>query len=110
MKCPTIQNITFSTQSKKSLKEIKQMKKLSNLLSKFLVSGTLSTIFLGANSASATYSVHSTDFEALTRAMIAVPIITRSRIESIAGETQMMVMNQKEKQFWKAVYLGCKVN
>jgi len=65
MKCPTIQHMTFSYQSKKSLGEIKRIKHLSNLLSNFLVSGTLSTIFLGANPAKATYSVYSTDFEAL---------------------------------------------
>jgi hypothetical protein len=110
MKCPTIKHLIFSPQSQKAFEEIKRIKHLSNLLSNFLVSGTLSTIFLGANSTTATYSVYSTDFEVLTRAMMAVPIITRNRIETIAGDTQMTVRNQKEKQFWKAVYLGCKVN
>lgn len=42
--------------------------------------------------------------------MVAVPLITRNRIETIAAETQMTVRNPKEKQFWKAIYLGCKVN
>jgi len=110
MKCPTIQHITFSKQSKESLNEIKRLKNLSNLLSTFLVSGTLSTIFLGANSATATYSIYSTDFVTLTRAMRAVPVLTRSLIEKTAGRTHMSVTNPKEKQFWKAVYLGCKVN
>jgi len=110
MKCPTIHQLTFSQRSKESLDEIKRIKSLSNLLSTFLVSGTLSTIFLGANSATATYSVYSTDFETLTKAMKAVPVLTRSLIEKIAGRTQMYSTNPKEKQFWKAVYLGCKVN
>ena len=110
MKCPTIHHITFSPQSQKALDEIKRIKHLSNLLSNFLVSGTLSTIFLGAHPVAATYSVYSTDFEALTRAMTAVPVLTRSLIEKIAGRTHMHLKNHKEKQFWKAVYLGCKVN
>ena len=110
MKCPTIQHITFSKQSKESLDEIKRIKSLSNLLSTFLVSGTFSNIFLGANSATATYSIYSTDFEALTRAMRAVPVLTRSLIEKIAGRTHMTLTNPKEKKFWKAVYLGCEVN
>lgn len=110
MECPTIQHLTFSKRSKEALDEIKRIKSLSNLLSTFLVSGTLSTIFLGANSASSTYSVYSTDFETLTKAMNSVPVFTRSLIEKIAGRTQMYITNPKEKQFWKAVYLGCKVN
>ena len=101
--------MTFSQTSIKALDEIKRKRQLSNLLSTFLVSGTLSTIFLGANSLSSTYSVYSTDFVTLTRAMKAVPILIRSQIETIAGDTYMNLKNHKEKQFWKAVYLGCKV-
>jgi hypothetical protein len=110
MKCPTIHQLTFSQRSKESLEEIKRIKSLSNLLSVSLVTGTLSTIFLGANSATASYSLNSTDFVTLTKAMKSVPVLTRSLIERIAAKTHMYSTNPKEKQFWKAVYLGCKVN
>lgn len=45
MKCPTIQKITFSHESKKSLNEIKRINNLSKLLSTLMASGTLSTIY-----------------------------------------------------------------
>jgi len=110
MQCPNIQHIKFSTDSLKALDEIKRIKQLSVLLSSSMVSGTLSTIFLGANSLTTTYSVYSADFDSLTRALKAVPIITRTLIERIAGETYLSLTDYKEKKFWKAVYLGCKVN
>jgi hypothetical protein len=109
MKCPHIKNMTFSQTSINALDEIKRKKQLSNLLSTFLVTGNLSTIFLGANTLSSTYSVYSTDFDTLTRAMKTVPILIRSQVENIAADTYMGLTNYKEKQFWKAVYLGCKV-
>jgi len=109
MKCPHIENMKFSKTSINALNEIKRKKHLSNLLSTFLVTGNLSTIFLGANTLSSTYSVYSTDFVTLTRAMKAVPILLRSQVENIAADTYMSLTNYKEKQFWKAVYLGCKV-
>lgn len=110
MKCPNIEELQFSSASLAGLAQIKNKNDLSKLLITLTGGGTLMTIFLGSSALASTYSVYSTDFSTMSRALASVPAIKRKVIEDIAFSTQMKVTNYKEKVFWKAIYLGCKGN
>jgi len=72
--------------------------------------GVIANIFVGNVFLEASYSIYSTDFEAMAKSMGAVPTIKRKTIENIADKAWLDTSNYKEKQFWKAVSLGCSVH
>jgi hypothetical protein len=56
-----------------------------------------------------TYTIYSTDFEAMSRAMAGVASITKRRIDDISRLAHLAVTDYKEKRFWQAISDGCSV-
>jgi len=56
-----------------------------------------------------TYSLAASDFEAFTKAMVALPVIQRRVIQDIAKE-QAIYHIGVESQFWRGVADGCGIN
>ncbi|REL28351.1 hypothetical protein DXX93_18460 [Thalassotalea euphylliae] len=110
MKCPNIESIELSSESKASLKEIQKINELAPFLVKISGGGVMLNLFAGNGAIASTYSVYSHDFEAFTRAMTVVPKIARRRIWNISGLTMLKVKNYKERKFWQAIHKGCKLN
>lgn len=109
MECPNIGEIKFSQTSIDAIEEIKRKKELGNALIKVIGMGTVANIFVGNKMVEASYSLYSTDFEAMAKGMGAIPLITRKSIERVADMAWLNVSNHKEKQFWAAVSSGCKI-
>ncbi|MFV2058654.1 MAG: hypothetical protein ACC707_19495 [Thiohalomonadales bacterium] len=69
--------------------------------------GTMLNIFAGKGGAvSASYNLSSTEFSALSKALIAIPKIQRARIEQIA-RLQRASHWGSEGSFWEAMFDGC---
>ena len=110
MRCFDIKDIEFSPMSVRAIKEIRRIKKLSTYLIAVTGTGHLATIFLGNGPIQASYSLYSTDFQLMTRAMAGVPAITRRLISDVAARTYLRSTDLKERQFWRTVYTGCRID
>lgn len=110
MDCPNIDDIKFSKTSIDAIEDIRQRKEAGDRLIKAIGYGTIASIFVGNGMLETTYSLRSTDFEAMATAMGDVPAITRAMIGKTADMTYLRVSNYKEKQFWAAVSRGCSVH
>ncbi len=109
MKCPNIEDLQFSSSSALALKEIKNINDLSKMLAVATGVGSLINIFAGNGVGKSAYSIYSHDFETMSRGILAIPAISRKRISDISFTAHQKVTSYKEKLFWKAIYLGCKV-
>ena len=107
MNCPNIGEIRFSQISVDAIEEIRRIKRSANLLIHIIGAGTVVNIFLGNDALKSAYSLYSTDFEYMAKAMDAVPIIEKRRILDVAKMAYLDTINYKEKQFWSAVVSGC---
>lgn len=110
MECSNIGEIKFSQISLDAIEEIRRKRELGNLLIKVIGVGTFANIFAGNGPVEATYSLYSTDFEAMAKGMAAAPLITKKSIERVADMAWLNVSNHKERQFWAAVSSGCKIH
>lgn len=109
MKCPEIKGLEFSERSKKAILKIKEIKEVGELLAYSVAAGQVATIFVGNNAAVSSINVASTDFIQFSSAMNGVSLIVREKIHTRAVLTWSKVSDSKEKQFWKAIAKGCKV-
>lgn len=110
MECPNIGDISFSQTSLDAIEDLKRRKDLSNALVLFSGAGHIVNIFVGRSSLNTVYSLYSTDFELLAEALTDIPDIVKNRIETVAYTTYLNVGDYKEKQFWQAIYQGCRLN
>ncbi|PAY00904.1 hypothetical protein CKO50_13045 [Pseudoalteromonas sp. HM-SA03] len=109
IKCPEIKGLEFSERSKKAILKIKEIKEVGELLAYSVAAGQVATIFVGNNAAVSSINVASTDFIQFSSAMNGVSLIVREKIHTRAVLTWSKVSDSKEKQFWKAIAKGCKV-
>lgn len=107
MDCPDIHGLKFSKISEDAINDIRDKRELGDLLIKVIGVGHVANIFAGNGMLEATYSLYSTDFEAMARGMAGVPAITRASIQRVADFAWLNVSDYKEKQFWRAVSNGC---
>ena len=110
MDCPNIDQLGLSTVSKSAIEDIRDKLRFSRALVYFTGIGTMASIFAGNGHVEANYSLYSTDFELMTKALVKVPNITKRSIETVANNAWFNVSSREEKQFWEAVSNGCKVN
>lgn len=109
MECPDITNLKLDHKDQDALEEIRRVQRAGNLLEIIMPAGVFATIFLGNNSAQATYNIHSTDWVAFTKAMSTVPDTMQYRIEQIAKFRILDGgMGNEQRQFWDAVKSGCR--
>ncbi|CAM3539085.1 hypothetical protein KIJ96_03410 [Pseudoalteromonas piscicida] len=109
MKCPEIKGLEFSERSKQAIAQIKDIEDLGSMLTTAVAASQITTIFVGNNAAVSTINLASTDFIQFSNAMNGAALIPRSALFTIAATTSWKVADNKEKQFWKAVAKGCKV-
>lgn len=109
MECPTLGEIKFSKESIEAIEEIRKIKIASKNLIKAIGYGHITNILLSNDALQAQYSLYSTDFEKMSKAMASVPAIAKKRIADISGIAYMTVLDHKERRFWKAIYSGCSI-
>jgi hypothetical protein len=108
MECPDITNLKLEREDHEALEEIRRVQRAGNLLEVVMPAGVLTVIFLGSNSAQATYNIHSTDWVEFAKAMNSLPKIIRGRISQIAQIRIVTgALNNEQRQFWDAVDDGC---
>lgn len=108
VRCPDIEQITFSQRSQQAIEEIRKVDRFTMTLQRVTAGGVVMNIFAGNGPIETTYSLASTDFAAMARAMSAMPEIARRRISNIAQESAFYTRNSAEKTFWNAVVDGCR--
>ena len=90
------------------LKKLNEKNSLSIMLSKAMPFGTMANIFLGNKVAISSFNIYQTDFEALAKALAALPAIQRRVIQDIARRQAVYHVGQQAK-FWKGVADGCEI-
>ncbi len=108
MSCPTIHSLKFDTQSKLAVDSIRHGAGLTRLLSGTLSLGVLSSIFTRSSALEASYNVYSTDFVTFAKAMQGISDLYRRKVGQVALAEYLRVGDYNQRQFWKAVYEGCK--
>lgn len=108
VRCPDIEQITFSQRSQQAIEEIRKVDRFTMTLQRVTAGGVVMNIFAGNGPIETTYSLASTDFAAMARAVCAMPEIARRRISNIAQESALYTSNSAEKTFWNAVVDGCR--
>ncbi len=108
VRCPDIERITFSQRSQQAIEEIRKVDRFTMMLQRVTAGGVVMNIFAGNGPIETTYSLASTDFAAMAKAMSAMPEIARRRISNIAQESAFYTSSSAEKIFWNAVVDGCR--
>ncbi|WP_419812398.1 hypothetical protein [Bacterioplanoides sp.] len=108
MECPTLHGVEFGSDSKKAIETIRRINETANFIEGMTSGGVLVTIFSTKKPLEASYNIYSSDFVALAKALSSVEQIRKYKIEETALLIREKVSSGPEKQFWKAIYLGCK--
>lgn len=108
MDCPTIHSLKLDTQSKQAVESIRHGAQLTRLLSGALSLGVLSSIFTRSTALEASYNIYSTDFTMFSEAMMGVSGMYRRKVNQVALAEYLRVGDYNQRQFWKAIYDGCK--
>ncbi len=109
MQCMSVSNVTFDKRSLAAIQEIKRRSELFRMLSKVMPIGTMANIFIGNGVIKSSYNISQTDFEALAKAMYALPAIQRKVIRDIATMEAIYHFGA-ETEFWKGIANGCGFN
>ncbi|MCH8506591.1 MAG: hypothetical protein LAT50_20075 [Ectothiorhodospiraceae bacterium] len=110
MDCPTIDGLEFSERSRKAIARIRKIEHLSNALAGAMAGGVIVTIFAGNNALVTSYNVATQDWTTFAEAMHAIPDVQRNRIELVAAqEVFAHASDPKQRQFWRAVHNGCRI-
>lgn len=108
MQCISIHGVKFDHKNISSIEEIKRKNSLSVMLSRAMPFGTMANIFLGNKVAISSFNIYQTDFEALAKALAALPAIQRRVIQDIARRQAVYHIGQQAK-FWRGVADGCEI-
>lgn len=106
MQCVSIDSLVLSSRSLVAIKDIERRTHLSSVLKRVMSAGTMVNIFAGNGVMKSGFFVTQTDFEALSKAIAALPNITRRVIRDIA-DRQQLLRSGKEREFWRGVANGC---
>lgn len=113
MKCPKINSLILSDESRKAIEEIKKTPGMANEFALALSIGKFVNIFAAATPAPVTInSIDKSDWHGFIDAMSSIPHFARARIEKIAYQQWINAQynnNIVEAQFWEAVTNGCKL-
>lgn len=109
MECPSIHDLKFDQYGALAIEDIRDVYDFSKVLNPVLVAGTALNIFLGNKGIEAAYSFANTDFETLTKALMATPEITRARVYDIAMTAALSTSNRDQQLFFRAVAKGCRL-
>lgn len=109
MQCTSIYDLNFDQKSIDAIEDIKRRNNLSKVLSRVMPFGTMANIFLGNGPLKSAHNITRTDFEALAKAMAALPAIQRKVIQDIARR-QAIYHVGREASFWKGVADGCGID
>lgn len=108
MDCPDITGLKLDNDDWEATKDIRRRPRAGNMLEIMMPAGVLTTIFLGNNSAQATFNISGFDFVLFARAMSQAGDLVRKSVEK---EARMQYLssgkNYEQRQFWKAIYSGC---
>lgn len=109
--CPVFDNLVLSTKGSEYLDDINSRLKLGSWLTRFLGIGGVATVFIGGTTLNAEVAVKSTDWIMLAEGMRDVSVITRRKVEDIAGmaviELQSDGASNDEIKFFRSIYDGC---
>ncbi|NQZ51744.1 MAG: hypothetical protein HRT95_16685 [Moritella sp.] len=106
--CPTIHHLEMDTESSTALTEILDVNNLKSKLQFVISGGHWINTFLGNGAVETVFSVNSTDFDIMAKALASTNRINQRIVEDIIT-TQAMRSDVKTKQriFWRAMYNGC---
>ncbi len=108
MKCPSIYGLKLGEDDWEAIEDIRRRRRAGEMLQVIMPAGVLATIFLGNNSAQATFNISTFDFALFTKAMSHAGNIVRSSIEKEARLQYLAPgKSYEQRQFWKAIYSGC---
>ena len=101
MECPNIGEIKFSQISLDAIEEIRSKKALGQALIATIGFGSFANIFVGNGPVQATYSLYSTDFEAMGKSMAAVmttpkssPLLCRQKHCLICSVARQLILRR----------------
>ncbi len=103
MTCQVINNITLSVESKKTLKVITEKIKLGSYSKPIMAGGVLFNALVHGKAIPLIFSVTSTDWIALSKAMKSMDAVAKRAVQT---EIELMILNTKGKEntFWKNMY------
>ncbi|QUM89970.1 hypothetical protein HWV03_14735 [Moritella sp. 36] len=106
--CPSIHHLEMDEESLLALTEIFGHDDLKLKLQFAISGGHWINTFLGNGAVETLYSVHSTDFDMMTKAISATNRITQRIVEDIITTQAIRSdVNTKQLLFWRAMYNGC---
>ncbi len=109
--CPVFNNLVLSAEGSEYLDDINSRLELGNWLTRALGIGAVATVFVGGTTLNAEVTVKSTDWIMLAEGMRDVSVITRRKVEDIAGMAAIQLRSNgasnDEIKFFKAIYDGC---
>ncbi|MAL98250.1 MAG: hypothetical protein CL583_07335 [Alteromonadaceae bacterium] len=109
MECPSIINLKFNDRDVEALEAIRKIERNGSMLEKVVPVGVMAKIFLGNNSAQASYNIASTDWVLFTQSMNSIRPMVRRRVSDIAKLQRLRHnLSPKQRQFWEAVDKGCR--
>jgi hypothetical protein len=110
MKCVPVEDVTFDEKSIEAIEDIKRRTELAEILPTVMATGVMVNIFAGKGALKSAYNIAQTDFEALAKAIAALPHLERVVIRRIAQRQQLdLYRSPKEVEFWKGVEYGCSI-
>lgn len=105
MNCRTLSGVKFGKRSREAIDEFRSKQQLSRILRRLIPVGTMATIFVGNDALKVSYSIYSTDFQAMAQAMASLPAIERRVLANIANLAALDTTGQ-ESEFWRQVAYG----
>ncbi len=107
--CPSITSFSLSLNGQRELRDIQEILKVSQWLQTLLVGGSLLNALANDRVIPSVFSITTTDWALLGKAVSGVPIIAQNRIEQISGLMALRTRG-KEHEFWQAMYDLCMFN
>ena len=105
MECRTLVGVSFGPASRAAIQEIRSRRQAATMLRHIIPAGTMVNIFAGNDALKIAYSIHSTDFEMMARAVAAVSAIEQRVLLQIA-ELAALDTQGRESQFWRQIARG----
>jgi len=111
--CKPIEGLKLDPLSLATLKRINEKPALGNKLNVLLSIGIFSNIFTKNKAPVAAYNITQTDWEAFSKAMEAIPVVTRAIIQKEIDLMRVHYMfpgnyDSKHVKFWEGMSNGCR--
>lgn len=110
--CNPVVGLKLDAASSAALKRINEKAKLGNLMAAMLSAGVVNSIFTKSHSTVAAYNITQTDWSLYSKAMNAIPAITKGAVrkeidQMILHYTLAGSQDNKHLKFWRGMKHGC---